>query len=63
VSRRTRRRLKLYALIAVSCGGAAVLLHWLMAAPEQVQQYAEKRIEAAVQQAVKQEVSQAKSGH
>jgi hypothetical protein len=59
VSRRSRRHLKLYLLITVSCCGAAVLLHLLFRVPQQVQAYTDRTIDAAVQQAVKEEVSQA----
>lgn len=56
---RSSRNWKLYLAIAVGCGVAATALHFLFAVPEQVQEYADKRVEEAVQKAVKEEARQA----
>lgn len=59
--RRSRRTtpLRMYLIIAATCGVVALLAQYLFDAPDQMKRLAEERIQSAVRDAVKDEVRRA----
>ena len=58
-SRRRRTSTKHYLLIVLACAVVALVMQYLVGVPDQVQDYAEDKMDEAVRKAVKAEVQEA----
>ena len=57
--RRRCANLKCYLLISLACILAALALHYLYSAPDQIERYAGEKLDEAVRKAVKTEIQEA----
>jgi hypothetical protein len=59
--RRSQSAVRNYVLIALACAVVALVMQYLSSVPDQVQDYAETKVDEAVRRAVRAEVDEATS--
>jgi len=62
-SRRHRTNPKYYLIIFLTCAAIALVMQYLVGVPDQLEDFAEERMDEAVRKAVKAEVQEATKTH